>query len=51
MPTGIATKETTTEMETHPATVEIQISDQHYSKLYKHFYNSYSSINFVLFHQ
>ena len=47
IPTGTPTKEAKGEIETHPVTVEIKISAQYNSKLYKPFYASYSLINFV----
>ena len=45
----IPTKEAKAEIETHPVIVEIKISVQCISNLYKLFYASYSLINFDLF--
>ena len=47
--TGIPIKEAKAEMEVHPLIVEITISGQCRSKLYKFFYNFYSLILFDLF--
>ena len=46
---GIPTKEAKAEIETHPVNVEITISGQYNSKLYKLFYASYSIIHIDLF--
>ena len=47
IPIGIPTKEAKAKIETHPVTIETKIS--YCSKLYKHFYTSYSLIHFDLF--
>ena len=49
IPIGIPTKEAKAEIETHPVNVEITISGQYNSKLYKLFYASYSIIHIDLF--
>ena len=49
IPIGIPIKEAQPEMETHPVIVEITISGQYNSNLYKLFYASYSLIHFDLF--
>ena len=51
IPIEIPTKEAKAEMEMHPLAVEINISAQYNSKLYKLFYTSYSLIHFGLFLQ
>ena len=49
IPIGIPTKDAKAEIETHPVNVEITISGQYNSKLYKLFYASYSIIHIDLF--
>ena len=49
IPIGIPTKEAKAEIETHPVNVEITISGQYNSKLYKLFYASYSIIHIDFF--
>ena len=48
-PIGIPIKDAKAEMEAHPLIIEITISGQCNSKLYKFFYNFYSLIHFDLF--